>query len=290
MTQTVRRVADHRRQPDPVRPFERPYAGRVQPGHAHRGARRAGRPVRAGRRAARRGRRRRGAQAQPRLQPDPGERARLPARPAHPGLRHPAGLRHRPGGGDPGRQQDRARPDRRRHRRRRRHHLRRAARRSTRTCAGCCSSEPGPVRRRPAAGCSPGCGPASVVPEMPRNAEPRTGLSMGEHAAITARRVGGRPRGPGRAGARRPPAARRRVRRGLLRRPGHAVPGADPRPEPAPGPSVEKLAKLKPVFGTGRGRDDDGRQLDPADRRRGGGAAGDRGVGRRRTAAGARAT
>jgi len=32
--------------------------------------------------------------------------------------------------------------------------------------------------------------PGQVVPEMPRNAEPRTGLSMGEHAAITAKRWG----------------------------------------------------------------------------------------------------
>ena len=44
-------------------------------------------------------------------------------------LRRPAGLRHRPGGGDPRRQQDRARPDRRGHRGRRRHDLRRADRR-----------------------------------------------------------------------------------------------------------------------------------------------------------------
>src|SRR5947209_5529376 len=29
--------------------------------------------------------------------------------------------------------------------------------------------------------------PTQVVPEIPRNAEPRTGMSMGEHAAITAR-------------------------------------------------------------------------------------------------------
>ncbi len=32
--------------------------------------------------------------------------------------------------------------------------------------------------------------PQHVVPEIPRNAEPRTGLSMGEHAAITAREWG----------------------------------------------------------------------------------------------------
>src|SRR5690606_13034865 len=29
--------------------------------------------------------------------------------------------------------------------------------------------------------------PSHVVPDIPRNAEPRTGLSMGEHAAITAK-------------------------------------------------------------------------------------------------------
>ena len=32
--------------------------------------------------------------------------------------------------------------------------------------------------------------PGQVVPEIPRNEEPRTGLSMGEHAAITARKWG----------------------------------------------------------------------------------------------------
>src|SRR6266571_1206325 len=32
--------------------------------------------------------------------------------------------------------------------------------------------------------------PGQIVPEIPRNAEPRTGLSMGEHAAITAREFG----------------------------------------------------------------------------------------------------
>lgn len=35
-----------------------------------------------------------------------------------------------------------------------------------------------------------GLRPGHVVPEMPRNAEPRTGLSMGEHAAITAEKWG----------------------------------------------------------------------------------------------------
>ena len=32
--------------------------------------------------------------------------------------------------------------------------------------------------------------PGHLVPDIPRNAEPRTGLSMGEHAAVTARAWG----------------------------------------------------------------------------------------------------
>jgi acetyl-CoA C-acetyltransferase len=35
-----------------------------------------------------------------------------------------------------------------------------------------------------------GIRPQQIIPEIPRNAEPRTGLSMGEHAAITAREWG----------------------------------------------------------------------------------------------------
>ena len=75
---------------------------------------------------------------------------------------------------------------------------------------------------------------------------------MGEHAALTAAGVAGRPRGAGRAGRRLPPEPRRRLRPGLPRRPDHPVPRSGARPEPARRtPSVEKLAKLKPVFGKG---------------------------------------
>ena len=78
---------------------------------------------------ARRGRRRRGAQARARLEPDPrGASSDRKLAADDPGVRHPAGLRHRAGGGDPGRQQDRARPDRGRDRGRGRHRLRRAGR------------------------------------------------------------------------------------------------------------------------------------------------------------------
>ena len=48
--------------------------------------------------------------------------------------------------------------------------------------------------------------PGQIVPDIPRNAEPRTGLSMGEHAAITAKEWGVDARGPGRARRGQPPA------------------------------------------------------------------------------------
>ncbi len=48
--------------------------------------------------------------------------------------------------------------------------------------------------------------PSHVVPAIPRNEEPRTGLSMGEHCAIMADGVGDRPRRPGRARGHQPPA------------------------------------------------------------------------------------
>ena len=71
---------------------------RLQPGHVHRRAGRAGRPVRPGRRDARRGDRRRGAQAQPRLQPDARVRAGQLAVVLHAGVRPAAGVRHRSAG------------------------------------------------------------------------------------------------------------------------------------------------------------------------------------------------
>lgn len=92
--------------------------------------------------------------------------------------------------------------------------------------------------------------PRHLVPEIPRNAEPRTGLSMGEHAAITARRWG-----IGRAEQDELAAASHRnlaaaYERGFfddlltpylgLRRDQNLRPDSTP----------EKLARLKPVFGT----------------------------------------
>ncbi|MEN3263647.1 acetyl-CoA C-acetyltransferase [Pseudonocardia sp.] len=98
-----------------------------------------------------------------------------------------------------------------------------------------------------------GLRPGQIVPEIPRNAEPRTGLSMGEHAALTALEwhVGREEQDELAAASHRNLAAA--YDRGFfddlitpylgLRR--DATLRADT--------SVEKLAKLKPVFGRGEG-------------------------------------
>ena len=94
--------------------------------------------------------------------------------------------------------------------------------------------------------------PGQIVPDIPRNAEPRTGLSMGEHAAITAKEWGIDARGAGRARRGQPPATSPPPTTA-------ASSTTSSRPTPAssatrtcaPTPRAEKLAKLKPVFGEG---------------------------------------
>jgi len=76
--------------------------------------------------------------------------------------------------------------------------------------------------------------PASLGIEIPANSEPRTGLSMGEHAAITAKPTGDQTRRPRQADGRQPSQHGRRLRSRLLRRPGHAVFGAVSRRQSAP--------------------------------------------------------
>jgi acetyl-CoA C-acetyltransferase len=95
--------------------------------------------------------------------------------------------------------------------------------------------------------------PGQIVPEIPRNAEPRTGLSMGEHAAVTAREweVGRLEQDELAADSHRKLAAA--YERGFfddlvtpylgLERDGILRPDSSP----------EKLAKLNPVFGNGDG-------------------------------------
>ena len=153
-----------RRQPDPLRPLQRRLRQGVQPGHAHRCPRRPGRARQPRRQAPRRGRRGRRAQAQPRLQPDPRVRSRLEAGARDPRLRRRPGLRDRPRGGDPRREQDRARPAGVGDRRWRRYDLRRADRAQRRPARDPARAQQRPLEHRPAQG----RGEASPGPDRAR--------------------------------------------------------------------------------------------------------------------------
>jgi acetyl-CoA C-acetyltransferase len=91
--------------------------------------------------------------------------------------------------------------------------------------------------------------PQQIVPEIPRNAEPRTGLSMGEHAAIMAREwgIGRQPQDELAVRSHRNLAAAYDA--GFF---GDLVTpflGLERDQNLRPDTSIEKLAKLKPVFG-----------------------------------------
>lgn len=92
--------------------------------------------------------------------------------------------------------------------------------------------------------------PSHLVPDIPRNAEPRTGLSMGEHAAVTARAWGIEREAQDELAAtshQRLAAAYERGFFGDL-----VVPFRELTRDQnlRPDSTVEKLATLKPVFGT----------------------------------------
>jgi acetyl-CoA C-acetyltransferase len=94
--------------------------------------------------------------------------------------------------------------------------------------------------------------PSHLVPDMPRNAEPRTGLSMGEHTAITAREwaIGREQQDELAAASHRNLAAA--YERGFF---GDLVTpylGLTRDQNLRPDSAVEKLAKLPPAFGNGR--------------------------------------
>ena len=99
-----------------------------------------------------------------------------------------------------------------------------------------------------------GIRPGQLVPEIPRNVEPRTGLSMGEHMAITGQGVGHHPRGPGRADRAQPPATSPRpttaVSSTTCSRRTSVSRGTT---TCAPTPPPRSWRKLRPVFGKGEG-------------------------------------
>lgn len=98
-----------------------------------------------------------------------------------------------------------------------------------------------------------GLRPSHVVPEIPRNVEPRTGLSMGEHMAQTAKRWGVTREAQDELAA----ASHRNLaaawERGFFDDLVTPFLGVTRDENLRPDSSVEKLATLKPVFGKGEG-------------------------------------
>ncbi|MGW1107867.1 acetyl-CoA C-acetyltransferase [Streptomyces sp. NPDC002540] len=95
-----------------------------------------------------------------------------------------------------------------------------------------------------------GIRPRHLVPDIPRNAEPRTGLSMGEHAAITARRWGIAREDQDLLAATSHQRLAAAYERGFLDDLVVPFRGLTRDQNLRPGSTVEKLATLKPVFGT----------------------------------------
>ena len=93
--------------------------------------------------------------------------------------------------------------------------------------------------------------PGQIVPEIPRNAEPRTGLSMGEHAAITARRWGITREAQDALAAASHQRAAAAYDRGFFADLVTPYLGLERDQNLRPDSTVEKLARLKPVFGEG---------------------------------------
>ncbi len=172
--------------------------------------------------------------------------------PHTPGVRPPAGLRHRPGGRHPGRQQDRPRADRRRHRRRRRTPPPTRRWRSTRSCGvPCCELNAARTlgaRLRAAARAAPDPAVRARDPAQRRTAYRAVhGRARGDHRAALGHRAA-RPR------------TRWRSTRTSGSPPRTSVGSSTTWSPPTSGltrdenlradTTLEKLGKLKPVFGT----------------------------------------
>jgi len=91
--------------------------------------------------------------------------------------------------------------------------------------------------------------PGHIVPEIPRNAEPRTGLSMGEHTAIMAREWGITRAEQDELAARSHQNLAAAYERGFNDDLVTPYLGLERDQNLRPDSTVEKLAKLKPVFG-----------------------------------------
>ena len=91
--------------------------------------------------------------------------------------------------------------------------------------------------------------PGQIVPEIPRNAEPRTGMSMGEHQAITTERFGITREDQDELTVASHQALAAAYERGFLDDLVTPYLGLERDQNLRPDSSTDKLAKLKPVFG-----------------------------------------
>ncbi|WP_181782256.1 acetyl-CoA C-acetyltransferase [Pseudonocardia pini] len=95
--------------------------------------------------------------------------------------------------------------------------------------------------------------PGQIVPEIPQNSEPRTGLSMGEHAAVTAREWGVSREAQDELAAASHRNLAAAYERGFFDDLVTPYLGLTRDDNLRPDSSVEKLARLQPVFGKGDG-------------------------------------
>ncbi|MFF1304923.1 acetyl-CoA C-acetyltransferase [Streptomyces sp. NPDC058307] len=91
--------------------------------------------------------------------------------------------------------------------------------------------------------------PSHLVPDIPRNAEPRTGLSMGEHAAVTARAWGVSREAQDELAATSHQRLAAAYERGFFQDLVVPFRGLDRDQNLRPDSTAAKLARLKPVFG-----------------------------------------
>jgi acetyl-CoA C-acetyltransferase len=101
--------------------------------------------------------------------------------------------------------------------------------------------------------------PGQIVPDVPRNAEPRTGLSMGEHQALTTSRWGITREAQDELAAASHVRAAAAYERGFFDDLVTPFLGLERDQNLRPDSTVEKLAKLKPVFGERSGDEASGR-------------------------------
>ena len=95
--------------------------------------------------------------------------------------------------------------------------------------------------------------PGQVIPAIPRNAEPRTGLSMGEHTAVTARQWGITREEQDEIAARSHQALAAAYDSGFFHDLVTPYLGLERDQNLRPDSTPEKLAELQPVFGTDNG-------------------------------------